>query len=75
MGMGAAKVPDLPESFPKLEKMYQDLRQIGAPYLPVLEQAHAVYGSALGITDKKAAAPDPTRVLEPLRALQAAASS
>lgn len=47
----------------------------GTPYLPALEQAHAAYGTALGITDKKAAAPDSARVLEPLRELQAAIAS
>jgi hypothetical protein len=50
-------------------------RMAGAAYLPAIKQAHAAYGAALGITDKKAAAPDPARVLEPLRALQAAISS
>jgi hypothetical protein len=48
---------------------------IGAPYLPALDKAHAAYGSALGITDKKPAAPDAARVLEPLRVLQAAIAS
>jgi hypothetical protein len=44
----------------------------GKPYLPLLRKAHAAYGNALGITDKKAAAPDAARVVEPLRQLQAA---
>lgn len=44
----------------------------GKKYLPALREAHAAYGIALGITDKKATTPDATRVLEPLRQLQAA---
>lgn len=48
---------------------------VGARYLTALEEAHAAYGAALGITNKKAAAPDPARVLEPLRKLHAAIAS
>ncbi|MCX4242028.1 hypothetical protein [Paraliomyxa miuraensis] len=44
----------------------------GAAYLSELRQAHAAYGSVLGITDRKELAPEPAGVLEPLRALQAA---
>lgn len=47
----------------------------GARYLSAIKEAHVAYGAALGITDKKAAAPDPARVLEPLRELQSAIAS
>ena len=44
----------------------------GAKYLPAIKKAHAAYGAALGITDKKAAPTDGVRVVKPLRELQAA---
>lgn len=47
----------------------------GKPYLPAVKKAHTAYGAALGITDKKAATVDAVRVVEPLRALQAAIGS
>lgn len=60
----------------KTDELDAEIEELaGAPYLPALKQAHAAYGTALGITDKKAAAPDPARVLEPLRELQAAIAS
>ncbi|MCX4242965.1 hypothetical protein [Paraliomyxa miuraensis] len=48
---------------------------VGESYLPLLRQAHAAYGKALGITEAREAASEPARVLEPLRALQAAIAS
>ncbi|MCX4242771.1 hypothetical protein [Paraliomyxa miuraensis] len=45
---------------------------VGEGYLPALRQAHEAYGRALGITERKEAAPEAARVLEPLRALKAA---
>ncbi|WP_266221941.1 hypothetical protein [Paraliomyxa miuraensis] len=45
---------------------------VGGKYLEGLQQAHADYGRALGITKAKEDAPEPTRVAEPLRELQAA---
>lgn len=51
---------------PELEEL------AGAPYLPAIKKAHAAYGTVLGITDKKAAMPETTRVVGPLRQLQAA---
>jgi hypothetical protein len=47
----------------------------GKPYLPLLKQAHAAYGKALGITAKKEEAPESARVLEPLRDLKDAIAS
>jgi hypothetical protein len=44
----------------------------GKKYLPALREAHAAYGTALGITEKKVTAADAARVVEPLRQLQAA---
>src|SRR5690606_32595739 len=47
----------------------------GECYLPLLQEAHAAYGKALGITKAREAAPEAARVLEPLRELNAAIGS
>lgn len=60
----------------KADGLAQEIEALaGKPYLPSIKKAHAAYGSALGITDKKATTPDPVRVAKPLRELQAAIAS
>jgi hypothetical protein len=47
----------------------------GEPYLPLLQQAHAAYGQALGITKRKDSPAEAARVLEPLKQLKDAIAS
>jgi len=47
----------------------------GELYLPLLQQAHAAYGEALGITKRKDSPAEATRVIEPLRQLKDAIAS
>jgi hypothetical protein len=42
----------------------------GEPYLPLLRQAHATYGEALGITKRKDSPAEAARVIEPLKQLK-----
>jgi hypothetical protein len=47
----------------------------GEPFLPLLGQAHAAYGEALGITKRKGSPTEAARVLEPLKELKDAIAS
>jgi hypothetical protein len=58
------------------EELEDELEALcGKPYLPLLQQAHAAYGDALGITKRKDSPVEATRVLEPLRQLKDAIAS
>lgn len=57
----------------KADGLAKELDELaGKPYLAAIKKAHAAYGSALGITNKKGSAPQAVRVAKPLRELQAA---
>lgn len=47
----------------------------GELYLPLLRQAHATYGEALGITKRKGSPAEAARVIEPLKQLKDAIAS
>lgn len=59
----------------KTDRLEDELAALcGEPFLPLLREAHATYGEALGITKRKEA-PTQARVLEPLEELKEAIAS